>query len=141
LLKTQYGLSSDGFFIRQVGKFVPMTIYDEMQGIATELLTEFKQGIISYVKTVPGNGPVDDPGNPTITRYSINGTASGVQFRYVQNGLALASDKQVIAPVDSRYTPNMKDNVEVDGLPYKIVQIVKKPDAGTPVAYLLILRL
>lgn len=118
-----------------------MTIYDDMQLIATELLTEFKQGIISYVKTVPGNGSVDDPGEPTITRYGINGTATGVFYKYVQQGLALASDEQVIAPVDSRYVPDMKDNVEIDGSPRKIVQILKKPRAGTPVLYVLILRL
>lgn len=117
-----------------------MTFYDEMQGLAGELLGEFKQGVINYCKITPGNGSVDNPGPSTKTLYGINGTAVGVQFKYVQQGLAVATDLQITAPVDARYTPDGKDFIEVDGLPHKIVEIMKRPAAGTPVAFVFIIR-
>lgn len=118
-----------------------MSIYDEMQGIAQEILTEFKQGVISYIKITPGNGPRDNPGASSVTSYVMKGgAAGGVAFKYVQSGLAIASDLQIIAPVDARYTPDKKDMIDVDGTRYKIMELQVKPAAGTPVAHLFIIR-
>lgn len=120
-----------------------MSIYDEMQTIAKEILTdpEFKQGVISYIAMTPGAGPVDDPGNPIETTYELPGAvARGVQFRYVSEGLAVSSDKQVTMPVDSRFIPNGTGFMLIDGERYKIVQVMNKPAAGTPVVHILIVR-
>lgn len=117
-----------------------MTIYDEMQSVARELLAEFKQGVVSYVKMTPGNGPVDNPGPAVPTSYPINSAVQGVQIKYVNQQLAVASDLQVIAPFDPAYVPELTGFVDVDGVRYKIVNIVKKPAAGTVVVYVLIIR-
>jgi hypothetical protein len=117
-----------------------MTFYDDMQAIATEVLTEFAQGVVKYVQIVPGNGPVDNPGPSTRNEFIIPATATGVQFKYVQTGLAVASDLQVIAPIDPRFTPDLKGSVEIDGKPFKIVAVQPIPPAGTPVVNVLILR-
>lgn len=117
-----------------------MDIYTEMQAVTADILAQFKQGLISYIQIVPGNGPVDNPGPSRTVSFAINGTATGVQFKYVQQKLAVATDIQIVAPFDVRYTPDMKGVVEIDGVSHKIVQIIKKPAAGTPVAYIFILR-
>lgn len=117
-----------------------MTIYDDMREVVSDVMSEFKQGKIQYCKVVPGVGPIDDPGPTTVNRFDIDGTAVGVQFKYVQNGMAVASDLQIVAPVDDRYSPEIQDQIEVDNVPYKIEQILPKPSAGKPVAYLYIIR-
>lgn len=117
-----------------------MSIYEDMQGVARELLTEFNQGTKKYVDIVPGNGPVDEPGAPTETRYDIVGTVIGISFKYVQQGLGVASDLQMSAPVDPRYEPKITGFIEIGSKRYKIVNIVRKPEAGTVVAYAFIIR-
>lgn len=119
-----------------------MTLYDELQGVVREIMADpdIKQGIVKYIRITPGNGPVDDPGPSVPTPFGINATANGVAIKYVTLGLAQASDLQLLAPVDARYTPDMKDFIECDGIQYKIVQIMPKPAIGTPVAYLFIIR-
>lgn len=117
-----------------------MSIYDELREEVSRIMPEFKQGKIQYCQIVPGNGPIDDPGPSTINRFDINGTASGVQFKYVQNGMAIASDLQIFSPVDARYVVNAKDQIEIDDVAYKIVQILPKPAAGTPTGYVFIVR-
>lgn len=117
-----------------------MGFYDDMQSVASDILTQFQQGVVNYVQIVPGNGPVDNPGPSTKNRFVIPSTATGVQFKYI-GGLVVASDLQVVAPVDPRYVPDMKGFVEVDGKAYKIVAVKPIPPAGTPVVNVLITRI
>ena len=117
-----------------------MMFYGEMQDVAREVLTEFAQGVVNYVKITKGNGPVDNPGPPTKTPYPIKGTASGVWKKYVDKGQAVASDMQIIAPVDSQYEPDMSGSIEADGETYKIVAIDRKPPLGTAVVFIIIFR-
>lgn len=126
-----------------------MPLYDDLQAVARDVLSDpdLKQGIIFYVDVIPGNGPVDEPGEPTQVPYELTGgTATGVSFKYVQDGLAIATDLQIVAPIDPRYTPNMrgfittKDKATDPGVKYKIVEILKKPAVGTTVAVLFIIR-
>ncbi len=117
-----------------------MPFYDDMQNVASEILEEFKQGVIKYIEVTPGAGTVDDPGASTETEYTLNGTANGVKFKYVQNGLAIASDMQVVTAVRFDIIPDMKGFIEIDNIRYKIVQILPKPAAGTTVANVFIVR-
>lgn len=117
-----------------------MSLYDELQPVVTGLLSEFGQGSVSYIRVVPGNGPADDPGASVSTPFPVNAAVRGVQFRYVQNGLAAASDLQLTMNVSPDFVPDLRGFVEIDGVRYKIVQILPKPAAGTPVAYVLIVR-
>ena len=120
-----------------------MSIYDEMQKIASDVLSdpEFKQGVISYVRIVPGSGPEDDPGPPTeIITPVLGGVVRGVSYKYVKDGLALSTDKIVTMPVVSGVTPNMRDFIEVDGERLKIVQDISTPAAGVRVVWKFIVR-
>lgn len=118
-----------------------MAFYDDMQGIANDLFRDFNQGVIAYIQVTPGNGPADNPGPSTETPYTLDGaTSRGVQFKYVQRDLAVASDLQVSFGYDARFEPAANGFVTIDGTRYKIVQIVRKPEAGTVVAWTLIVR-
>lgn len=117
-----------------------MSFYDDMQDVTSDVIEEFKQGVIEYVETTPGNGPDDDPGPAVPTYHPVNGTVRGVKFKYVQQGLAVASDLQVTMAVDDGFTPDMKGFVKIDGVRYKIARVIPKPAAGTPAAYVLIVR-
>jgi hypothetical protein len=118
-----------------------MTIYSEMQGVATELLTEFKQGVIQYVQIVPGSGPAYNPGPSQEIPVTINGaTAGGISFKYVKMGLGVAGDMQINMAVQANITPAINGFVKIDGVQYKITQIIPKPAAGIPVTYTLIAK-
>lgn len=118
-----------------------MTIYDEMQQVATELLTDFNQATISLVTVTPGNGPAHNPGPSAEVVTALKGAvARGVKFKYVQRGLAVASDLQVTHYVHPTVTPAMNGFVDINGQRLKIVHIEVKPASGTPVAYTLIVR-
>lgn len=113
-----------------------MSLYDEMQGIAQGLFKEFGQGVVKYIQVTPGNGTVDNPGASVETPFTLVGAAvRGVMFKYVQMNLAVASDKQIAMPVDARFTPQPNGLMDVDGIRYKIKQIIRHPDAGTIVSY------
>jgi hypothetical protein len=113
--------------------------YDDMRGIASELLNEFQQGKIEYVELVPGDGPADNPGVPTDRPVTVPGVVRGVKFRYIDNKNVVASDLQATIPVDL-VTPMMNGFMRVDNSRYKIVQIVPKPAAGEPVVHVVIFR-
>ena len=125
-----------------------MTFYDDMQAVAADVLKTFKQGVIKYVDITPGSGPDDEPGDPTETLLTLDAAARGVKFKYVQGGLAVASDLQVTASVSATneaggvvsLAPSMNGFIEVDDERYKIVQILPKPSAGTTVAFVFIVR-
>lgn len=120
-----------------------MTIYDDMQGIAGGLIGDFKQGVTRYIVVTAGIGPVDEPGPETnAAPVTFNGVVKGVSTKYVLNGLAEATDLQCTCAGNALGAINPKngDKIEVDGVPIRIVQIVKKPAAGTVVAYTFIIR-
>jgi len=120
-----------------------MNFYEEMQNVATEILTdpEFKQGTIHYVKLTPGAGPIDNPGPSTsVATLMPGGVAKGVSFKYVKDGLALSTDLTVILPVPAGLTSDMKDFIDIDGVRYKIVQDISTPAAGTRVVWKFIVR-
>lgn len=123
-----------------------MSLYVEMQSLASGLFAEFKQGIIQYIRVTPGNGSGDDPGPATETPFDWNATARGVKFQYVQSGLALASDMQVSGAAHPALVTDFANEtvvrgfVTIDGLRYKIAKAIPKPAAGVAAAFTLIIR-
>lgn len=113
--------------------------YQEMQGVASDLLREFKQGVIEYVTVTPGNGPADNPGPAQEIPTVINGVARGVKFKYIDGSNIVASDMQVTMP-GNMMEPKPNGFIRIDGVSYKIVQIIRKPAAGTAVAFTVIFR-
>lgn len=123
-----------------------MGFYNDMQKIATDLLTQFDQGGLQYVrrvKTTP-NGP--DPGVITPTTITLHGAANGVSKQYIGSSLAdgtliVVSDLMATVSVkDFSFEPSLADVVKVNGVSHNIIQVLKVPPAGTPVVYKLFFR-
>lgn len=123
-----------------------MSLYDDAQAVASDVLAEFKQGTITYIRVTPGNGPVHNPGPAVETSFTLDATARGVKFKYVQNGLALATDEQITSAVHPALIADFaaetvtRGFVTIDGKRRKIVQAIQKPSAGTPAVFVLIVR-
>lgn len=118
-----------------------MSIYDEMQSVAKELLgsDDFAQAGIKYIALVKGAGSPDNPGKPTEVLYTIaDAVARGVEYKYVDGTQIVTSDGQVTCGAPQSFTPKIGDWVEVGGKRHKIKMCTAVPPTGTPVVYKLI---
>lgn len=116
-----------------------MTIYDDLQEVFKELAPEFSQGVIQYVAVTRPGGTAIKPAAPVEVPTTLNAFARGVSSKFILRGLAVEGDLQITFP-GGIVTPNMEGYMNVDGKKHKIVSIIKKPSAGTPVAYTVIAR-
>jgi hypothetical protein len=117
-----------------------MSFYDEMQEIASEVIDEFKQGSIQYVRMTPGNGPPDDPGPAVPKTYELSAVARGVSYKYVDKSTIVATDLQLVMKVRPDVTPDMLGFIVMDGVKCKIVSVMNIPPAGVTVAHRIIFR-
>lgn len=119
-----------------------MGFYDDMQGIASDLLSQFAQGVIEYAAPAATTGPGYNPIlSITPVWVKINATAKGVSTKFILNGLALTGDLQITAAVQVGLAYQIGGSIRIDGdASWRIVQIIKIPPAGTTVAYTLIVR-
>jgi hypothetical protein len=103
--------------------------YSEMQGVATELLTQFNQGTMTYKSITPAT-----PFEPAVdTVVPFKGTATGVAFKY-RNDLVTSSDIEITAAVFSP-APKPNGTVTIDGTERQILSVMAIPAAGTPSIY------
>lgn len=107
-----------------------MSFYDEMQGVATELLTEFDQGGLAVVS--PGSSSGDpwnpQPGADVIRRFK--GVLRGVSAQYVDGSLVLATDLQCTAPAFADgHEPTLSDTLSNNGAILQIVKVERIPAA------------
>lgn len=117
-----------------------MSIYDEMKPVATALLAEFKQGIITLLQLVPGTGAADEPGAAVESSYTLNATVKGAPFKYVKDGFAVATDLLVTAAIIEGVTPSKNDFIVIDGERCKIIEDLSVPAAGVKVVWKFLVR-
>lgn len=124
-----------------------MAFYDDMQALAGDLLTEFRQGTTGIRVATVGTGPAHAPGATTYsTAHPFNGAVRGVTAHHMQDTRVQAGDLVVTAPGALRTTAGaaialkLTDLVTIGGKDYTIVKLSPKPATGTVVAYSLIVR-
>ena len=121
-----------------------MSIYDELQIVASGIFAEFKQGSVVHVSVSQGSGPPDEPTGIVETQREIDATvqnastAKGLSY-FVKQSTVVAGDLLVSTGVPA-VAFNMRDFIIVDGVRHKIVAIIPKPAAGVPVAFSLLVR-
>ena len=118
-----------------------MGFYEDMQAIATGVLTQFKTGKVEYLPISRVGGTIDEPGAPaSVTKITIPGaTVTGVSNQYVDGSDVISTDLQCVASViPGGY--DIRGMIFADDVQLKIIKILPKPAAGTPVAIVLILR-
>jgi hypothetical protein len=116
-----------------------MAFYDEMQGIASELLAEFKQGTIIYNHPGAVSGDAWNPVQGTAVPYTLDAASNGVSQEYVDGTSVLATDREVAAAVFGQ-TPTTSGTISMDGRVLQIVRVIKIPAAGTAVSWKMIVR-
>lgn len=135
-----------------------MGFYDDMQGVATELLEEFKQGVITLTRITPGTPDPDQqwiPVSDTTETYLLAGTAKSVADKYVDGTTILATDSMVTCAATMKHThtngspiASVKVNIEIqpgdvisiDGDAVTIIKEMRVPKAGTAVAWKIVVR-
>lgn len=113
--------------------------YSQMQGIAKQLLTDYKQGTMTLDVYTAGSGPVYNPGPPTYTPQPFNGVARGTNAQDLADSMVQVTDLVVTIPADT-LTPKLTDRVTIDGLQYSVVKIIRSPAAGTAVVWQVTVR-
>jgi hypothetical protein len=118
-----------------------MSIYDDLQTVTSEIMTEFKQGLIQLVQFVyPEDSTPDNPGEPEEVLTELDGTVKGVSYKYLKDSFITTSDKEVTTAVVNDIIPSENDFIEIDGVRYKILQFQPLPSAGTACAWKFIVR-
>jgi hypothetical protein len=114
-----------------------MGFYDDMADVASEVLAEFKQGVVTLVRSTTTIPDPAEPWNKTVTTasYSLNASVRRVEGDYVDGALILATDNQVTFAVPA-VTPVLADKITIDGVAHAIKDLRPIPAAGTPVAYI-----
>lgn len=116
-----------------------MTIYTDMQAVASSLLTEFDQGNIVITTVTPGAGPAHNPGSPTEVDTAVKGTVRGVSQKYIDGSLIVATDLQLTI-AGGVVVPTTTSKVKLSGVVHQVVAVFPKPAQGTAVAYTVIIR-
>lgn len=112
-----------------------MTFYDEMRGVADDLLAEFAQGSVQLkrVATTPGENPWDPPTETAVT-YPIKATVKRLHQRY-ENGVLIVETGDMVTFAVPEVVPELTDTLVIDGKERVITNLTPIPPAGTVVAY------
>lgn len=117
-----------------------MSIYDDLQDVTTEVLSEFKQETVQLVKITPGTGPADNPGTPSEVVTDLQAVVRGASYKYQKEGFCVAGDLEMTCAVVPGVTVTINDFIIVDGKRFKILSDISVPASGTRVAWKFLLR-
>ncbi|TIP70577.1 MAG: hypothetical protein E5X53_26300 [Mesorhizobium sp.] len=111
--------------------------YDEMQEFASEMLGEFKQGIVTLTRTV--TTPADPstpwiPGEPVTTVYPLDAIVKRLHQRY-EGGVLIIETGDMVTFAVPAVVPALTDQLVIDGVERAITDLTPIPAAGQPVAW------
>lgn len=122
--------------------------YAKMQGIATNLLTRFNQGVIELGVVTPGAGPAHNPGPSTTVYRTVKGAANSAYS--VRGGSNTFADGTLIKEGDLKVTlavsgtaPKSGDVIRfggVGGPVYRVYKFNAVPAAGVAAAWVCYVR-
>lgn len=109
--------------------------YDEMQEVATELLTEFAQGVVSLKRTAltPGTNEWDPPAE-TATTYPLSAAVKRIHQRY-EGGVLIVETGDMVTFAVPAVVPALTDTLIIDGVERAITNLTPIPAAGTVAAW------
>lgn len=109
--------------------------YEEMRGVADELLGEFKQGSVQLKRVTTAPGPNEwTPVEDTVTTYDLDATVKRVDQRY-ENGVLIVQTGDVVTFAVPSVVPEMTDTLVIYGIERVITSLRPTPAAGTVVAW------
>lgn len=115
-------------------------IYSDLQKVAGDVFGDFNQGLIEIgvLTTTAGTRP-DQAGTSSYDWKTVKGVAKTVSEVYIDNANVLQTDLEVSFAAGV-VEPEITFAARIDGVQHEIVRIMRKPAAGTPVSYTLIVR-
>lgn len=124
-----------------------MTIYDDFQDIAGQLLAQpsaggFGQGEVVYIAVTQ----VDDAGDPwevdseSTVETTLSATVRGVPDMLVDGKDVVASDLLVTAAANVAITPKTGDRIRIDGTERRVGKVMPIPPAGTTVVWQIVVK-
>src|SRR5690606_29868508 len=116
--------------------------YTELQGVAAEVLGEFKQGVVTLTRITKGDVDPEEPWvipEDNVQSEVLDAAVKRVSEELVDGSTILATDLEVVAVVPAM-GPRESDILDIDGKVVRIIRILPKPAAGTPVAYRFVVR-
>lgn len=132
-----------------------MTFYEEMKGVAVDLLGEFGQGTVTLTRSTPG---AVDPEHPeifpevTTETYELDAVVRGVSQKHIDGTAIVAGDLVATCSPLARHTlsdgeaadgavvdisPEMTDTIAIDGAVKTVKKISPIPAAGTPAVFMI----
>ncbi len=112
-----------------------MTFYDEMQAVATELLTDLGQGTVSLKRTTIGTPPNEwTAGEETTVTYALKATVKRMHQGY-EGGVLVIETGDMVTFAVQEVTPLLTDRLVIDGVERVMTNLTPIPGAGTAVAW------
>lgn len=112
-----------------------MTFYDDMRGVADELLTEFQQGAV-LLKRISTSEPENEWEEPveTVQTWPLKAAVKRLHQRY-ENGVLIVETGDMVTFAVPAVTPALTDLLVIDGSDRAITNLTPVPGAGTVVAW------
>ncbi|MBB4649572.1 hypothetical protein GGQ99_001294 [Aminobacter niigataensis] len=109
--------------------------YNEMQGVAAELLDEFKQGAVQLKRVTLGTPPNEwTPPPETVETWPLAATVKRLHQRY-ENGVLIVETGDMVTFAVPEVEPQITDMLVIDGAERVITNLTPIPPAGSVVAY------
>lgn len=114
-----------------------MTFYEEMQDMASELLGELKQGVVTLKRETSGTPDPDAPWvpvDPTVETWPLAAAVRRLHQRY-ENGALIVETGDMVTFAVPAVVPAVTDLLVIDGIERVITNLTPIPGAGTVVAW------
>lgn len=111
--------------------------YDEMQEVATELLTDLAQGVVQLKRiTTADPDPATPwiPGAATATTYPLRAAVRRLHQRY-EGGVLVVETGDLVTFAVPEVMPVLTDRLVIDGAERVITSLTPIPGAGTVAAW------
>ncbi len=115
-----------------------MSIYDDMRGVAQDLLTDFNQGTIQIERTAitPSASLADDDSTAAPVVYTGKGAAKGFSDDKIDGEQIRIGDLEVtISAASLSINPDVRDVCIIDSVRYEIQSVSRVPAAGTIIVH------
>lgn len=118
-----------------------MSIYEDLQKVSADVLTQFDQKNIQLLQFSQGEGGTpDEPAENVEVVHDLRGVAKGVSFKYLKDNFITSSDVEVTTNVLNGVQPSLNDFIVMDEIRYKVLQFEQIPAAGTACVWKFIVR-
>jgi hypothetical protein len=109
--------------------------YDEMQDMASELLGELGQGVVSLKRISRADGPnAWTPGAETVETFALSGAVRRLHQRY-EGGVLIVETGDMVTFAVPEVVPVITDLLVIDGVERAITNLTPVPGAGVTAAW------